>query len=537
MPVVGVGRDLRCPGSDNGIDARAAMRAGSHDVVRIAMSNDRKSLDVRVPLIALAMAVVSATAAHAQQPQPPKFTVSLEAGAQLPSSLYDKHFDAVVPTDSTPLSVRTLYQERIDVLPLGRLVLRYRPESDFGGYLGVQYGRAGTTAEFHGGLHVPETVERSVGIFAVDFGVSVVIGRWSGGRGFVEYTFGPTYMRHTLDLSGGHRKALAVEVFDVPDDRVRWSSRKWSSWGFGVGATVRFPVGDALALRTGFQTHIVSVAATKLAFQEREDLRRLSGRHSVISYENFTAHYPAVRVGLEYVLNRQRPRPAPMVAVPRGPRATDEPSATTRDALALLAQGDTAVAIDRLRERVEVDPQDGSALRELALLLAARAELGPAQREEAWQALQRAIRVNPGDDALLSAYGRVRGLIQRAGQVQRQRPPLALSAINAQADAAGVLSLAWVIQNLSDSGGAARYRVTVEVTDSQGAIVPLRAADSGEPPRDVFELERTADSQPVDLRLELRLARAQPGPHSVRVQVTDLGSGQTVNGVAGFEIR
>ena len=94
-----------------------------------------------------------------------------------------------------------------------------------------------------------------------------------------------------------------------------------------------------------------------------------------------------------------------------------------------------------------------------------------------------------------------------------------------------------VIQNLSDSGGAARYRVTVEVTDSQGAIVPLRAADSGEPPRDVFELERTADSQPVDLRLELRLARAQPGPHSVRVQVTDLGSGQTVNGVAGFEIR
>lgn len=500
------------------------------------MSNDRKSLDVRVPLLALACAMVP-VAAHAQELQPPKFTAALEVGAQFPSTLYDKYFDALASTDSVPLSMRTLYQERIDVLPIARLLLRYKPESDFGAYMSLQYGGAGTTARFRAGVHAPQTMERAVRILAVDAGVSVLLGKWANGRGFVEYSFGPTYMRHALDLSGGHRRAFAVALGAPDDDQLQWSRRTWSSWGIGLGAGVRFPVSDALALRTTFQTHIVSVATTEIANQEREDVRRLSGgRASHISFENYTAHYPAVRIGLEYVLSRQRARPSPTVTVPQA-RRTVEPSATTRDALALLAQGDTAAALDFLRERVEADPQDGSALRELALILAARAELGPTQREEAWQALQRAIRFNPGDDAILSAYGRVRGLMQRTGTAHRDAPPLTLSTVNARADAAGVLSIAWSIQNLSQAEGAARYRVTVEVTDGQGSTVPLRAADSAEPARDSFEVERTVSSEPVVERLELRLARARPGPHSVRVRVTDLGSGQSVDGVAGFEIR
>src|SRR5690606_23510793 len=150
----------------------------------------------------------------------------------------------------------------------------------------------------------------------------------------------------------------------------------------------------------------------------------------------------------------------PMVALPPPARAA-EPSAETRAAQAIAARGDTVGAIDMLRERVQTAPDDASAWRALALMLAARAENDPAARAEAWEALQRAVVLNPDDEAVLAAYGRVRALLQRARAAAPQpaQPIFSVSPISVEADAAGGLSIALSASGMpAGDDGRVRYR-------------------------------------------------------------------------------
>src|SRR5690606_35632548 len=143
-----------------------------------------------------------------------------------------------------------------------------------------------------------------------------------------------------------------------------------------------------------------------------------------------------------YVLSRVPPRAEAIAALPP-PARPAEVSAETRAAREMLARGDTAAAADALRARVRNAPDDASAWRDLALLLAADAEANPAIRAQAWQVLQRAVTLNPDDEQVLVAYGRIRALLQRTRTTtEAPAPPFTMSEVAAEADAAGGLSVA-----------------------------------------------------------------------------------------------
>src|SRR5690606_12691707 len=136
------------------------------------------------------------------------------------------------------------------------------------------------------------------------------------------------------------------------------------------------------------------------------------------------------------------------------------------------------------------------------------------------QVLQRAVTLNPDDEQVLVAYGRIRALLQRARTAtQAPAPPFTLSEIGVQADAAGGLSLALGANGLAPSeDGRVRYRVTIEVVDAAGERVPIRLADAPDSSRMTqLDIERESASPSVAERFELRLARVRPGAHTVRV--------------------
>jgi len=485
-------------------------------------------------LVALAGLLPAHSVARAQETQQPRWTIGFDIGTMLPAWLYNERVTALMDT-----SFDTAYSERIHLAPMLRGVLRYRPQSDFGGFLSVEHAFAGTDARFSGGRGGQQQIERDVRIWTFAAGLSVRIGRWANGAGGLEYVIAPVLTHHTLDLSNGHRDVFATEFGAPQGTPLHWRSRSWTGWGFAVGATARFPLARDLGLRVGVHNLVLPVATGAMASQEADEVRRLSGRQALFSYRSYTTHYPSIQIGVDYVLSRVPPRAEAIAALPP-PARPAEVSAETRAAREMLARGDTAAAADALRARVRNAPDDASAWRDLALLLAADAEANPAIRAQAWQVLQRAVTLNPDDEQVLVAYGRIRALLQRTRTTtEAPAPPFTMSEVAAEADAAGGLSVAVGASGLAPADdGRIRYRITIEVVDPAGDRVPLRLADAlDRPPTTQLDIEREGDSPSVAERIELRLARAQPGAHTVRVRITSLASGQSIGRVAGFEIR
>lgn len=491
---------------------------------------------------ALLMASTTATDAVPQTdgPRRARLTLGLELGAQLPATLYDERVTARLDADQFRIS--TAYRERLGFAPLVRSTLRYRPESGFGLYLAGQWATATTTARYSGGEEPIESFDRSVSFWAMEAGVTVRLGSWGNRGGGIGYALGPAMVRHSLDLSSGHRDSFAWVKDFGPADQFTWADRNWSSWALGLSASARLPVSDRWALRISLQDHVISVGTSQLESQDRRDVRRMTGSAPVFLYSNYTAHYLAFRAGGEYVLAWEpAPGEAPRIALPTRTAGEQRPTPeVVHRARRLIAEGDTAPAMSALREHIEEEPEDAVAWRELALILAAVAENRPDLRDEAWNVLQRALNLSPGESSLLTAYGRMQALMRRAGAQPSRGEPLAISGVSARADAAGGLSVAFAVRNLTPAspGAMARYRIEVEVVDSEGESVPLREAGSEEEPARQVTLTREAEAgEAVSDLLELRLLRATPGPYSVRVWVTDLGSGQTVEGSGGFQIR
>ncbi|HEX7089838.1 MAG TPA: hypothetical protein VF192_06860 [Longimicrobiales bacterium] len=488
------------------------------------------------PLLAALATLPLPDRAAAQSVPPPRWTAGLQAGVQLPAWLYDEWVTAFV-NDTTSLT--TAYSERIRTAPLVNAVLRYRPQSEFGAFLSIQLASAGTRATYSGGGAGPEAIDRHVRIWTFGAGLSVRIGEWADGEGSLEYLLGPVLVRHTLDLSNGHRDVFAHEFGAPRDAQLGWASRSWTGWGLMMGASTRFPLARDLGLRLALHSIVLPVAVQQMAALEEEDVFQLTRRLAVFSYRPYTTYYPSVRVGLEYVLGRMPPRIERRAALPPPPGPALA-SAETRAARAMLARGDTAGAVATLRERVRAAPDDASAWRDLSLLLAADAERSPAVRPEAWAALERAVALNPDDGAVLAAYGRIASLLQRSGTAGGPTAPrLSVSEVAVRADTAGVIFLSWNIAGLArGQDGRVRYRVQVEVIDGAGEVVPLRLAAGPEDaatPR--LALERAGGAPSVSARLELRLSRVRAGVHTLRLSVTSLASGQVATRVAGFEVR
>lgn len=474
--------------------------------------------------------------AAAQSVPPPRWMADLQAGVLLPTWLYDEWVTTFV---NDTIALRTAYSERIRMAPLVNAVLRYKPQSDFGGLFSIQFASAGTRASYSGGAAGRESIDRRVRMWTFGAGLSVRLGQWADGGGSFEYLLGPVLVHHALDLSNGHRDVFAHELGAPGDAQLRWASRSWTGWGLMMGVSTRFPLAGDLGLRVTLHNIVLPVAVQQIAAQEEEDVFRLAGRLAVFNYRPYTSYYPSVRVGVDYVLSRMPPRLDPLAALPPPPGPAPA-SEETEEARAMLARGDTAGAVAALRQRVRGAPDDASAWRDLALLLAAEAELNPVVRAEAWAVLQRAVALNPGDGAVLAAYGRIGSLLQRGGTPAALAAlPLSVSAIAVQADTAGSVSVSLGIAGLPrDEDGRVRYRVQVDVIDGAGEVVPLRVADgldNVEAPR--LTLEREGDEPSASERLELRLARVRAGTHTLRVSVTSLVSGQVAARVAGFEIR
>ncbi|HUH12550.1 MAG TPA: hypothetical protein VMK65_05550 [Longimicrobiales bacterium] len=467
-----------------------------------------------------------------------RWTIGLEAGAQLPASIYNERVNARLEADS--FFVSTSYEERMDWVPLVRATVRFRPEAGFGLYTTYQWSRASTTARYSGGREPVEVIPRDVSFWTFEAGVSVRLGEWGRRGGGIGYTMAPALVQHSLDLSSGHRDSFAQVRDHETGDNFDWNDRSWRSWAFALGVSARVPVTDRLAIRLGAHDHVIAVGTSELEAQDRADVVRMTGRAPQFLYSSYTAHYTALRGGFEYVLGWDPPPPEmPGIALPSRRAGPARTSAAAVESRTLVAQGDTAGALAVLRERVEQVPDDAGTWRELALVLAVVADSRPALRDEAWNVLQRALNLNPGESSLLTAYGRMQALMRRAGEQAARNEPLALSAVSASADAAGGLSVGFALRNLTGADGGGRYRLEVDVVDTDGRIVPLRVAGGEDDPLvDRLVLERDSPAEgAASERLELRLQRARPGPHNVRVRVTDLGSGQSVEGAGAFEIR
>jgi hypothetical protein len=488
----------------------------------------------------LAVLLVPWSSLDAQRPTPPRWTIGVEGGAQFGSVVYDEFVRRRLNVADTLFSLETRYEERAEHGPVGRVIARYRPESMFGLFIAHQRGGSPTRAIYTGGSERPDTIDRRIDYWSAEAGFSIVLGSWADGRGIFEYSVAPALIQQTIRAQEGHRDAFARFPGDIGPETITWSARSWRSWGLAIGISTRFPLSEALLLRVGGQGQIVPIGTGTLGQQERSDVERMTGRVATFQYSAFTAHHTSARIGLEYVVSRLPPRmELPRAHLPQ-PERQRPASPVAEEALRLAAAGDTAAAVELLRGRVASAPEDASAWRELALIMAARAEISPAQRDEAWRVLQRAMHLNPGDDRVLSAYGRVRSLIQRTGAAPAFESTLALSDLSAVGDAAGGVSLGWAIQGLAAAEGTrARYRVQIEIVGPDGESIGLRRSDApAQPAVGSLQFERDgATGEPVVERVELRLDRARSGPHSVRVRVTDLGTGQTAERTGGFEIR
>jgi hypothetical protein len=476
--------------------------------------------------------VTAAADGTAQQRREPGFAVTVDGGVQLESVIYDEFVRVRYDT----ASLTTQWTERTRAVPLLRATGRWRPYGNFHGYVAVQRQSGPTEATYRGGLTAPDTFARRLQVTMLEGGIGIRLANWSEGRGAFEYAVGPVLALHRLDLEGGHRGAfLRLNPAAEPPPQPDWGVRRWSAWGIGLGAAIRHALGERVVLRLAVHEHVFSRQVQGIEEQERADVARITGENPPsFAFPRFSSHHTSFRVGLDYVVSFTRAG-WHLAALPeRVPELPPGPSPEAQEAARLAWQGDTAAAVAALRARLLDAEDDVSAWRELALLLARTAEDRPAQREEAWQALRRAMPAYPGDEALLASFGRIRALMGRGGQEVPPPADLELSAIVAEADAAGRLSLAWGVR----SGGLApaAVDVRVEVSGPDGRAVALRpAGDVGESAT-LLELRAVPAVDGV-VRMEAVLARVPAGRYGVRVRVSDPATGRAADATGGFEIR
>lgn len=470
--------------------------------------------------------------------RPPKWSVELDLGAQLPGTLYNESVARRSRGDSIPFSTR--WKEDTSLGIQGRLALRVNPEAGVGLYAAGLIGHTGTRANFSGALSPPQTITRSADFLGFEAGVTMKLTDWDQGRGLVEYNIGAVALKQTIDLGPGHRDAFAYFGRGEPPHVAEWSPRSFTSWGLSLGTSFRIPIGEKLSLRTSFRDLIVPVDGARLGEQERMDVKELTGESAFFSVSGYTAHHMALSAGLEYTFAWGRPKRSVTRRIPAR-REEPEVSGAVVDATRLASEGDTAGAVAALEHRVGLVPEDGAAWRELALLRAARAEYDPSTRDVALATLERALNLNPGDMDLLRSYGRVRGLAQREGRSPEAPAvrPLNLSELAVEAGPDGGVRLAWATLGLaSGNGGQYRYRAEVQVITATGTPARIRpGAGSLRPgPEGALVLEGSVSSLPASLAVDLFLLSPDPGIYTARVRVTDLETGQSDETAAGFEV-
>lgn len=468
--------------------------------------------------------------------QEPRWSVEGSLGSRLVGTLYDEFVTRKTLAD---LPSQTRWKETASLGPEARVVLRHNPVGGAGLYLTLLAGHSGTVARYSGALSPPEDISRSTNYYGVGFGLGMKLSEWDRGRGLLAYNLGTVALTQTIDLSPGHRDAFAQMDAQHPGE-IQWTSRTSTSWGLDLGASLRVPIGENSALRFSFRDLVIPVNTAQLAAQERDDVKSISSERVAFSLAPFTAHQMSLSAGFEYVFSWAAPRRDVVRVLPeRVDVAVVDPAVEA--ALETAAAGDTARAVASLGQRVALVPHDGLAWRALALLQAPRAEFDPTVRDQTLAHLERALNMNPGDTELLRAYGRIRGMVQREGRVPEavEVRRLELSRLAVQSGSDGSLRLSGAARGLgADPQGTYRYAIMVEVFDADGRMMRVRPGldEARVDPEGRLVVEGDGDRLPLALALDLFLVQPEPGIYSLRLRLTDLESGATVESSEGFEV-
>lgn len=492
-------------------------------------------------LVLLTSAATTPAALSSQQQAPiihevPRWSVEGSLGSRLVGTLYDEFVTRKTLAD---LPSQTRWKETASLGPEARLVLRHNPVGGAGLYLTLLAGHSATTARYSGALSPPEDISRSTNYYGVGFGLGMKLSEWDRGRGLLAYNLGTVVLTQTIDLSPGHRDAFAQLDAQHPGE-IPWTSRRSTSWGLDMGASLRVPIGRNSALRLSFRDLVIPVNTAQLAAQERNDVRSISSERVTFSLAPFTAHQLSLSAGFEYVISRGPPRRDVVRVLPeRIDVAVADPAVEA--ALAVAAAGDTARAVAALQQRIALVPQDGLAWRALALLRAPRAEFDPTLRDQTLAYLERALNMNPGHTELLRAYGRIRAMVRREGRVPEavEVRGLELSRLVVQSGGDGSLRLSGAARGLGpDPQGTYRYAMAVEVFDAGGRTMRVRPGldEARVDPEGRLVLEGDGDRLPLPLALDLFLVQPAPGIYSLRLRLTDMESGATVETSEGFEV-
>ena len=116
---------------------------------------------------------------------------------------------------------------------------------------------------------------------------------------------------------------------------------------------------------------------------------------------------------------------------------------------------------------------------------------------------------------------------------------LELSRLAVQSGSDGSLRLSGAARGLAaDPRGTYRYAIAVEVFDAGGRMLRVRPGldEVRVDPEGRLVLEGDGDRLPVPLALDLFLVQPEPGIYSLRLRLTDLESGATVETSEGFEV-
>ncbi len=509
------------------------------------MSDDRRRARHPIPsgiLLVLLTSAASTPATLAGQEegaiirQAPRWSVEGSLGSRLVGTLYDEFVTRQTLAD---LPSQTRWRETAGLGPEARVVLRHNPVGGAGLYLTLLAGHSGTVARYSGALSPPEDISRSTSYHGVGFGLGMKLSEWGRGRGLLAYNLGTVVLTQTIDLSAGHRDAFAQMDAHHPGE-IQWTSRKSTSWGLDLGASLRIPVGENSALRLTFRDLVIPVNTAQLAAQERSEVRSISSERVTFSLAPFTAHQMSLSAGFEYVVSRGLARRDVVRVLPeRVDVAVADPAVEA--ALEIAVAGDTARAIASLEQRVALVPRDGLAWRALSLLRAPRAEFDPTVRDQTLANLERALNMNPGDTELMRAYGRIRGMVRREGRVPEavevRRLELSRFVVHSASD--GSLRLSGAARGLgADPRGTYRYSITVEVFDAGGRMMRVRSGldEARVDSEGRLVLDGDGDRLPLPLSLDLFLVQPVPGIHSLRLRLTDLESGATIETSEGFEL-
>ena len=219
-----------------------------------------------------------------------------------------------------------------------------------------------------------------------------------------------------------------------------------------------------------------------------------------------------------------------------------EVTPAVEEALDLLTDGDTVRAEAMLQKQVDQMPEDALAWRELALLRARQAEFDSSVRDEVLTLLERALNMNAGDEELLFAFGRIRGLVTREGRTPEAASVrlLRLSDLAVYVGRAGGLRLAFAMDGLTpDEDGVIHYRAEIEVFGADGRAVGI-GAGAGELRRGEggsLVSEGRGTELPLDGSANLFLFEPARGIYTARLTIVDLETGIRRSTSTGFEIE